>query len=209
MKKILYCFITLALVAILYSCEKEEETTITSSQTDDNGGSNSDNTTINIKYKAVWSQDLVEFVTPVLTYSDINGEHEVIMSSSTWTEVVPEYTINGEVVKGDSFFSWTKEIALTTVNITNVISVKFIRKENVPIDKDKTYYFSHNLGMTSAIVSFNGSVTVYNRTDINISIGTNTNEYKGELASEYIENLCKTPDTKKVIIDSEGKLTIE
>ena len=183
MKKILYCFITLVLVAILYSCEKEEETIITSSQTDNNGGSNSDNkklATINIKYKAVWSQDLVEFVTPVLTYSDINGEHEVIMSSTTWTEVVPEYTINGEVVKGDPFFSWTKEIALTTVNITNVISVKFIRKENVLIDKDKTYYFSHNLGMTSAIVSFNGSVTVYNRTDINISIGTNTNERVGK-----------------------------
>ena len=98
MKKILYCFITLVLVAILYSCEKEEETIITSSQTDNNGGSNSDNkklATINIKYKAVWSQDLVEFVTPVLTYSDINGEHEVVMSSTTWTEVVPEYTING------------------------------------------------------------------------------------------------------------------
>ena len=98
---------------------------------------------------------------------------------------------------------------MNSVDITNVISVKFVRKENVQIDDDKTYYLSHNLGMTSATVLYGGSFNVYNRTDINISIGTNTNEYKGESACKYLEELCKTPDIMKVIIDSEGKLTVE
>ena len=212
MKKILYCFAALAFATILYSCDKEEVTIITPGPTDDNGDSSSDSkkkATIKINYKAALSQELVEFVTPILTYTDVEGEHEVTMSSSTWTEVVPEYTFNGEVVKGDPYYSWTKEISLNSVDITNVISVKFVRKENAQIDNDKTYYFSHNLGMTSATVLYGGSINVYNRTDINISIGTNTNEYKGESACKYLEELCKTPDIMKVIIDSEGKLTVE
>lgn len=212
MKKILYCFAALAFATILYSCDKEEVTIITPGQTDDNGGSGSDNkknATVKINYKAAWSQELVEFVTPVLAYTDADGEHEITMSSSTWTEVIPEYTFNGEVVKGDPYYSWAKEISLNTIDITNVITVKFVRKENAKIDNDKTYYFSHNLGMTNATVSYGGSFNVYNRTDISISIGTNTNEYKGESASKYLEELCKTPDTKKVVIDSEGKLTVE
>lgn len=212
MKKILYCFAALAFATILYSCDKEEVTIITPGQTDDNGGSSSDSkkkATIKINYEAAWSQELVEFVTPILTYTDIDGGHEVTMSSSTWTEVVPEYTFNGEVVKGDPYYSWTKEISLNSVDITNVISVKFVRKENAQIDNDKTYYFSHNLGITSATVSYGGSFIVYIQSDFSISIGTKTNEYKGESVNKYLEELCKTPDTKKVIIDSEGKLTVE
>lgn len=69
MKKILYCFAALAFVTILYSCDKEEVTIITPGQTDDNGGSSSDckkKATIKINYKAAWSQELVEFVTPYI-----------------------------------------------------------------------------------------------------------------------------------------------
>lgn len=195
MKRFLYSFSFLLIATVLHSCDKEWP--------------DFKKPSVQLNYKAEWSTDLLEFVTPVVYYTDADGEHETELPASMLTMVVPEYTLNGEAVKDDPYFCWSKAVILKTFNTTNTVIVKYNRNANAQVDNDKTYSFRHRLYLSTAAVTQNNSIQHYLFSNPEVTIGEDFNKYHGENATSYIEKLCDTPDSITVAIDENGNITFE
>lgn len=180
MKKMLYLFsICLVLQCFMSSCDKD--TTYPVGAT--------------ISYSGIWTKDLMEFVVPVVTYTDFNGEHELRMPGNYCKLVESE----------NPFYTWDNIIILKNIPVDNSIIVNFERINNAVIDSEKDYNFEEYLVVDSIIAFKDGSITrKYNNETI-----IQSNYYKGQKAEDYLNELCKTPRKVRIMINDKLQINKE
>ena len=183
MKKMLYLFsICLVLHCFMSSCDDD---TIAPSEFDAD---------VTIYYSACWTTDLLEFVVPVVTYTDFNGEHELDMPED-----------DCKLSESGTYYEWKKLINLKKIPLDNSIIVQFERIDTVEIDPEKNYYFNERLGVDSVIVVKGRSTTTSHNNETIIK----DNYYKGQKAEDYLNELCKTPHKVRIMINDKLEITKE
>lgn len=175
-KNLFITAIAILSLSALYSCDKEKEN-------------------VNINYSVTCSKDLQKFVTPILTYTDQNGTHELEITENTWNDST-EYNLSFK--KNDEFNHF---------GIDNTYYVRYVPNEEAlsNVDINETYRFYHSLNISS--VSATNGDDVFNSYP-NITIDITNKTVKGNEVREYIEELSLTPDTAHVVVDSDGDITV-
>lgn len=173
-------FLSLIFMFFTTSCSKEESTIFT--------------------FTLACSDDLLEFVTPIVTFID-NQEimHTIELSKDEFETSVEGYGKATVALNGDSvsILYWQERIAINSVNISRDMSVKYVKKEQHPDYSYKQYYWMiHNL--YSEMIVEVGSFRYYD-TSRNITINddahTNNSAFiKSEKMEEYIAILESDSD---------------
>lgn len=182
-KNLFITAIAILSLSALYSCDEDCEIIVNETERKEN---------VKINYSVTCSKDLQKFVTPILTYTDQNGTHELEITENTWNDST-EYNLSFK--KTDEFDHF---------GIDNTYSVRYVPNEEAlsNVDINETYRFYHSLNILS--------VNVTNRFNIytNITIDITNKTVKGNEVREYIEELSLTPDTAHVVVDSDGDITV-
>lgn len=202
-KNLIYPLFVFFAICLFSSCDKDKIITV------GNVEKPSDNANVKISYSALWTKDLLEFVTPMITYTDISGKHEVVTPNADCEYNEPVYTIDGETFKGTPYYYWNRDVLLECVPVDNVITVTFVRNKDNVVDNEKTYRFIHHLNVHS-VIAVNGTQSTSEKfTTININIGGDSDLYKGQAAEVYLDELCKKQDKIKISIDNNLNITKE
>ena len=173
MKKI-YRTIILSLILIFFttSCSEDEATIFT--------------------FTLACSDDLLEFVIPIVTFCDNQDIEQIVeLSKDEFKTSVSGYDKKTVIFNGDSssILYWQKRILINSINISRDMSVKYVRKEQHPDYSTKQYYWmAHDL--YGAILVEVGNYRYY-ESNVNIVIGDNDNRnnsafIKCEEMEEYL-----------------------
>ena len=222
----------LAVTMMLCACPDPVEEIII-----DNGNNNqeqgSKDPTNKVKVELTYSfgcdEDLIQFVTPVIVYTDKDGLHEIVLDDKAWSPTLYAYcyyTENGTThysvqepdkdghvpepwIIESTNLSYNKKLSiqLEQVGVENVCKVKYNKKSNYTIDPSKEYDLSRSFGCTSGSATFvNGGINVSTYTGITINLGTKSS-WKGNEVEDYINELCSNPDVVTMTIDEKGKIS--
>lgn len=172
---------------------------------------------IAIPYQLQVSEDLLQFVTPEITYNDPLGnkrtyrlENDDMVHSDS---VTYSYTHNGKV-ENQTYLPNAKysfKLRYTSLPATTEVTVRYIPKDNVEITRND-YDFQHRFDRMSAsgiLYDTNGSATIITDIYSNFSITINPNSPKRQTEQgirQYIETLARTPDVKQWSISTRGKI---
>lgn len=163
---------------------------------------------ISLTYNGHVSRELSEFVTPVLSYTDAEGEHTVKITSDIWNE--ESFTLSD----GREFFvcRWKDkkiEIKAVPTRICN-LTFRFVQKDGGKVNAEKEYYIGNGFSITGYSYAYNG-VHIGNITDIKIDLdltGGNKNLVEGSKMAEYVNQLCGTTYSYNMLLQEDGKLEI-
>lgn len=155
---------------------------------------------MSISLHGIWSDDLLEFVTPKLVYTDAKGNHQKIITDEKRKDEVWE--MDGEVYDFN-IQSWEDSIKYA-FSKGNVASLKIVYEpnENVSIDEDAVYSLEHNLNVTEVMMNYvrdNGEIVVYFATFMG---GQKADEIKctGRDIPHVIDSLLAHPLERKIFI---------
>lgn len=122
------------------------------------------NHNMNIGIKTVWSDDLLKFVTPILSYTDVDGLHEKIVEDTMMVDDI--WNIGGETL---DFYSqsWNYDFDYAYEDGDSVanLKLKYLAKEHAEIVDTETYTFRHSFIVSSIHMSYvddEGKIAVYN-----------------------------------------------
>lgn len=161
------------------------------------------------------SEDLMDLVTPILTYEDAEGTHEVALCKDLYERRVTE--IEEYDLRWVSYH-WGDDLKLKLKDAAK-ISLRYAERDGATYDEAKRYEISNGFSISKYSYSYNGASHLGTISNINIDINININigdlqpseddhTYSAEQAKEYVRRLCATPQEINVSIDKDGKLTI-
>lgn len=187
------------------------------------------NAKVDLTYSYSCEEDLLNFVTPKLTYTDETGEHTIVLDETCMTSSAYAYCYcyeDGEKVydvieldeDGNVPEPWIIEeisskcyhlklnVNLNKVDVVNNCIVTYHRKSNYEIIDLKEYNITHRLECYSAHSSVYTDILHINNYT-NIHIGINTTKVYGNQLEEYLDRLCSEGDIVSMQIDKNGKFT--
>ncbi len=186
--------------------------------------------TVELTYCFNCDSDLVRFVTPEIIYTDKIGEHNTLLNESKWSPITYAhcyYTVEGttyyetfKLEEGStipepwimeytySSFNWKQEVTLDKVGVTNNFIVRYHRKSNYVIEKDREYRLSRKpyCNQGSSLIDINGKQNLTLYSPISIELGGKT-KWRGDEVQDYITELCAHNDTVSIHIDEHGGFT--
>lgn len=171
------------------------------------------------------SQDLLNFVTAELTYTDGYGHtHVIALSDEDWNkpDSISAYTYRREdgsefiVFEGEEIDpSWTfveesrflpdadyKFTQQYPLGSECHVSIRYSRKPSAQI-QDRKYYFSHYVDRGKASINARNRIVIDNYFSIHIIAA----QYASSQVEEYISNLVNTTDELSLAIDKNGHIT--
>lgn len=156
---------------------------------------------MSISGDAMWSDDLLKFVTPVLYYTDADGEHKIIVEESMRNDDIWEmddevYDFNTESWKYDISYNYNNEE-------TVYLRLKYLLKQGVEVSENSNYTFEHLLNVTNVMLSSAGKDKPYVIATYNSMGGQNPPERVQCPASDvekYIDSLISHPLERKIIV---------
>lgn len=167
------------------------------------------NMTMSISGNARWSDDLLKFVTPVLYYTDADGEHEIIVEESMRNDDIWEmddevYDFNTESWKYDISYNYNNEE-------TVYLRLKYLIKQDVEVDKNSTYTFEHLLNVTNVMLTRHDKdkpyiISIYSQMG-NKDLPEEV-DCPGSDVDEYINALVTAPLERKIIV-SGSSISVE
>lgn len=157
------------------------------------------NHNMSIGIKAVWSDDLLKFVTPVLNYTDVDGLHEKTVED---TMMVDEIWNIGEETLDFYSQSWNYVFDYAYEDGDSVADLKltYLAKEHSEIVDTATYTFRHSFSVSSILMSYvddEGKITVYNYSGGQES--PSEVQCLGSEARRIIDSLICHPFERKII----------
>lgn len=211
-KKIFLLVAITAISGVFVSCEDVDETV---------------NMSTSISYMLTISPDLLEFVTPEVTYVDSQGKihtisgvkelDDLVNINYAYTPGIGVWTI--QTIKGTNYKSWNLNMTFKDRPFHSYFGVKYKRNELAEIDPNKTYDFHHSIFSTTIYVNSKITQTVkYNfvtspQTTISFGSGalvenhisfTKDCYYSGDDVEKYLNELVNTPDKMGFFIDEQG-----
>jgi len=166
------------------------------------------NESVEMTYILTCSEDLLKFVSPVVTYVDGDGtENTITLSDGDWDK-------SGDVSTGDENSSisvtglkshiWKKSVTFNSFDISGRISVKYAPLSGTEDTTDKQYKFFHDVSITATAKSD------YIRNNYStISLDLTGLTVQGSAVATYIEQLTNKTDTKTCTVDGSGLITVE
>lgn len=169
---------------------------------------------VTVPYVLRMSEDLLQFVTPELTYTDSEGGTRTkTLAYEDFTHsdsVTYSYTYNG-VKKYHSYLPYAKyrfKQRYYSLPTTTEVSVKYVPKGNVDFTRND-YEFAHGVNRESAsgVIYKDGGVILVTESYINLTINIDINGSDTKTTDDYrqyIEKLATSPDVKKWSINGNG-----
>lgn len=188
MKHVNLLLVLVAFCCLMTSCKDEDST--------------------EIRYQLTCSKDLLEFVTPVMTFPTQSGRADLRITEDMWDD-------NGQ---GSENVSFAGVVDFDHVGGDYTFSVRYELNENAleNIDAGREYKLDHKLSIPKVNVIKDGSTYVNSSSiDIDISGSININGTvivingdENTSLSEYLNKLVVTLDTKRVVVDGSGHIDI-
>lgn len=216
MKSKSYIFLSLILILVgcgLTSCEDEEVEKWEST---------------NISYMLTISPDLLEFVTPEVTYVDSKGKlcrisgvqelDSLVNINYTYTPGIGIWTV--QTIKGTEYKCWTLNMTFDKRPFHSFFGVRYKKKELAEISEGKTYDFHHSIFTTTiyAISKFTTTSKIkwYGGVSVEQAFGTGAlvenifsitkdSYYNSEDVPDYLNNLINNPDKAGFYISEDGE----
>lgn len=175
--------------------------------------------TVKIGFGTILSPDFLELITPIVSYRDNDGEHEVRLNNETCQYVKEEYDIGGKSVENE-LYKWMPSIICNiyeTIDFDETISMRFeSNKKN--IEENRKYKLSASTGVNNVEYSFSYKGALYLGThtsislDIKINIGDGETHdddiYEGESVQKYIDEIVKTKQEFRVEVSKDGSVKV-
>ncbi|MCD8237149.1 MAG: hypothetical protein LUD00_11020 [Prevotellaceae bacterium] len=179
-KKLFYV-LWVVLIPALCSCEDDDES-------------------VDIYYNLCCSKDLLDFVVPVVSYTDENGtEQSMTLSDEYWKQ-------EQDVDDGDSntesqkYKYWSKHIHFDCFDVSSKAVVRYMPKSTAEDFGKSIYLFVHRLNCSYQVTS----KSIQNQ---NIVLDFSRDILIGEKdVQEYIDSLVNTPDEVRFSVDKNGKV---
>lgn len=182
LKNLFFAALAVVSLSALYSCDEED-----------------DKFNVEIDYEYSCSRDLLEFVTPVMTYTDAAGTHELEMAGTAWTDSSDNYMYFEKTVNYDHF------------GIDNTCSVRYELNENAleNVDLDREYRFYSHLNIPAAVaLAIYDDDRVYNNIYVSVDLKSQDNIVTGDEVRQYVEALITTTEVEHIVVDGEGNITV-
>lgn len=158
-----------------------------------------------ISYTVSLTEDLLQFVSPKVSFSNSDGTMDSLILSDTDFESADSKTtvrIYGQDVESTNM-KWTQKKEYEKWDVHQTFIVTYIPKETVDTVKSSYFAFNHSITCVASLSSSElSSVNVFGKyqSDINSS---------GFNVREYLELLKTHPDTLNIYVDSSGKVIEE
>lgn len=164
---------------------------------------------MDISGRIIWSDDLLDFLTPVLTYTDAEGVHQMIVEDTMTVDDIWE--IDGELYDFHSQ-SWDYDFTYVyRMGDTVRLSMQYIPKEYAEIVETAVYTFDHQFNVSQVSM-------MYTREDgknelLNISIvgekdAYEEQQYRGSEVRQYLDSLVSFPYKRKIFL-RDNELVVE
>lgn len=193
------------------------------------GGSEEKKPSVSLEYYFACNQELLEFITPTLTYTDKEGTHEVVLTDELMTTSeylyvhktedgkttysVVERDDNGEVpepwILDDVKYisSYCANVQLNSLGLENICFVTYQKKSGYNLNPTRVYDLSRSFGCIKGSASFvsNG---LHSTSYIGITINYESKtSWIAEEVEPYLDYLCRTTDSEIMIVDENGKIS--
>ncbi len=212
-KKISYMMCLSALMCTVCGCDPDPE--------------EPGNADVRLTYVFGCSEELMQFVTPTIKYTDMYGDHEMVMDENAWSPNRRAWCYKEEDGKrtydfvdldedGNAPSPWVKvreyssysnsyEIKLDRTGIENTYTVEYHKKDAYSIVSSKMYDMHRLLSMPRGSVSYGRNQFSY--MSIDLTIGSEDKNVPGSELEEFIDNLCANKDVITIVIDKDGHIS--
>jgi len=163
---------------------------------------------VEMNYILSCSEDLLKFVSPVVTYVDGDGtEKTITLSDGDWNKsgnISVGNESSSTSVTGLKSYVWTRKVTFNSFGVNGKISVKYIPLSNTEDTTDKQYTFFHDVSITATAKS---EYSQNQHTSIDLDLIGST--VHGTAVTTYIEKLANATDTKTCSVDGSGSITVK
>lgn len=160
------------------------------------------------------SKDLFELVTPIVAYTDFEGEHKVVVTADMCKD---SYFVHNDI--SYFYYELKQDIKADLIPGEDYDVTLSFSPKGVNADPNKRYYMEESFDINSYGYAYKNTVkigTISNmKIDVNISINVGQEEKDkkdgllgGQYVSEYIKQLCASPQSIKVKLDKDGTLML-
>lgn len=184
-KKLFYVF-WVALIPVFCSCEDDDES-------------------VDIYYTLCCSEDLLDFVVPVVSYTDENGAEQSITLSDEYWRQEQDGDDGDSSTEAQNYKYWSKHLHFDCFGVSSKAVVRYMPKSTAGDFGKSINVFVHHLNCGYQVTS--NSVQTQKialDTSKDILIGKDENGVQ-----EYIDNLVNTPDEVRFSVDKKGNVVEE
>lgn len=225
------CFALTMMLCACPNCDNHSGEDFVKNDNEQNSSVTVKKPSVELTYNYICEEDLLQFVTPTIVYTDKDGQHEVILDEKAWSPTlhafcyytengVTNYSIlepdkNGNVPEPwiiestDVSYRKSIDVQLDEVGIENDCIVKYSKKSDYTIDPSKEYDLSRYFGCSSGkatVVSGGVTISTFSRSLNRLG---EKRSWKGSEVESYIEELCKESDKVTMVIDKAGKISVK
>lgn len=181
-KKLFYV-LWVALIPVFCSCEDDDES-------------------VDIYYTLCCSEDLLDFVVPVVSYTDENGAEQSITLSDEYWRQEQDGDDGDSSTEAQNYKYWRKHLHFDCFGVSSKAVVRYMPKSTAGDFEKLMYVFVHYLNCGYQVKSNSvQSQKIALDTSEDILIGK---DEKG--VQEYIDNLVNTPDEVCFSVDKKGNV---
>lgn len=176
------------------------------------GMTSCDDNKVSVNYTFSVTKDLMQFVTPTMTYTDANGDVQ------QWV-----LTEQNSMNSNDLTLSWTQNVTIKDFDKADAgLTVSYQLKEGVETLAD-TYVFGHKIYLNeykvwdktghlvnSGVFGHTGMVSGSGQSSdgsVTVTIGVDTRQVKADAVQAYLNDLVANPDKYQFDVDSKGNVT--
>lgn len=148
-----------------------------------------------ISYDFTCTENLLDFVTPVMVFNDENGSQKTITLQKNDFHPNPN---RKTITNGDTIYymSVSKSLTWKQVGIRHLMVVQF-QSKNSSYPNDTLMSFSHGI---------NASVVANSKNNYYLSQTTTVSDKMVYDVKTYVDHLLATPDSLEVFVDGNGKV---
>lgn len=151
---------------------------------------------VEMTYTLSCSEDLLKFVSPVVTYVDGNG------ASQTATLTDADWTVSTGST-GKKTYKWSQSAQFSSFGVSGRVSVKYVPTEVAADTTGTQYTFSHQVTIGAEAKSKSTSSHY-----VDISGIESETKASGASVKTYIEMLTQDTDSKTCTVDKSGNITV-
>lgn len=165
---------------------------------------------VTFAYTITSSEDLLNYLIPVVTYSDANGQIITdTINKQEWRKSNSEgisTTINGvtQTVKGLGEYYWQKRVHFDALSVSSDMSLKYI-PQLTPDNNTEATVFTSSLTCLIGIESEDDGInTAYSDTNTSFSLTVK----EDSIVSTVIQAISSLTLSKRYFVDGDGKVKV-
>ena len=164
---------------------------------------------MDISVRIIWSDDLLYFLTPILTYTDAEGVHQMIVEDTMTVDDIWE--IDGELYDFHSQ-SWDYDFTYVyRMGDTVRLSLQYLPKEHTEIIDTEVYTFDHQFNVSQVSMMYtreDGKNELLNISNVGAKDAYEERQCIGSEVRQYLDSLVSFPYELKIFL-CDNELIVE